>query len=158
MHWLIRFVAIVCILQAPSVARSRPEQPAPVTWRFKIVTTGVREAVLYIEASIAPGWHIYSQHLRPGGPIPTKFTFNEHKAYAVIGNPEEEGNAVRFYDNLYEMDITWYDHEVKYTQKIILNQWNASITGIVEYMVCNDHVCIPIKHEFSVEREQVNER
>jgi len=131
------------------------EQPAPVTWSYKVIPGNKPEVVLHIDADIAPGWHIYSLNLKPGGPMPTRFTFDQQKGYSLVGKTHEEGNAVRYYDKLYEMEITWYANKVGYTQHLIVNQETTSIKGVVEYMVCNDHICIPVEEEFNVKLEGI---
>ena len=47
----------------------------PVTWSYGAKKTGPNEATLFFKATIDDGWHVYSQHVKEGGPIATKFTF-----------------------------------------------------------------------------------
>ncbi len=49
------------------------------------------------------------------------------------------------------MDITWYSSIVTFFQKIRLNKPVTTISGKVEYMTCNNEVCIPSMHEFNVD-------
>jgi len=154
MTYLFRIKAIVFFIHLSVMVDAQREQPSPVTWSYQVISANISEVVLHIDAQIAPGWHIYSLHLQPGGPIPTRFTFDPHKGYSLVGVMNEEGDAVRYYDKLYEMDITWYANKVGYTQRLIINKPNVSIKGIVEYMVCNEHICIPVEEEFNVELER----
>jgi hypothetical protein len=52
----------------------------PVTWSYAAKKTSKNEATVFLKATIQPGWHIYSQYLKEGGPIPTSFTFTPSKA------------------------------------------------------------------------------
>jgi DsbC/DsbD-like thiol-disulfide interchange protein len=150
MIYLFRLQAIVFHLFLSTDGAAQRPQPTPVQWRFELSSANMNEAILHVEARIAPGWHIYSQNLQPGGPLPTRLTFGKQNGYLVMGPTNEQGTAVRYYDKLYDMDIIWYADKVSFTQTIMINQPNTSISGTVEYMVCNEHVCIPAEEKFSV--------
>ncbi len=126
------------------------QENAFVQWKFYSKPFSNQEVVLIMEAKIAPGWHLYSQFLEEGGPMPTSFKFQQSDHYKVIGQPQENGNLSRFRDDIYEMEITWYTHEVSFLQRVQLFQPGATVNGIVEYMVCNKHSCVPASEEFSV--------
>lgn len=109
------------------------------------------EATLSITANIAPGWHLYSQFLKEGGPIPTRFNYERNDDYRLIGDTAEKGKRVVFYDDIYEMEITWYADSVSFSQRISLNHQVTTIKGKVEYMVCNSQMCIPDERQFTVD-------
>ncbi len=143
------------ILFTMYIAALMAAQPAPVTWNYKLIQGDMPEVVLHIDAQIAPGWHIYSLNIQPGGPLPTRFVFDQDRGYSLAGKMNEAGNAIRYYDKLYEMEITWYAEKVSYTQRLAVNQPASSITGRVNYMVCNEHVCIPVEKKFSINAEGI---
>lgn len=120
-----------------------------VIWEFKADNSAGNEIVLNITGSIAPGWHLYSQFLEDGGPIPTHFIFNNSNEYQLIGNVSESGRSQKFFDKTFEMDIVWYTGLVSFSQKILLNKLPTSIKGHIEYMTCNSIVCIPDKRDFN---------
>src|SRR5690606_4833338 len=97
-----------------------------------------------------PGWHLYSQFIAEGGPIPTRFTFENADGLDLIGMPEEKGKAFRFRDDMYEMEITWYSEKVDFSQKVSITESLSSIRGKVEYMTCNAHTCVPDSREFEI--------
>ncbi|MCX8481315.1 MAG: hypothetical protein ORN58_05275, partial [Sediminibacterium sp.] len=43
-------------------------------------------------------WHIYSQNIKSGGPIPTNFTFSKNPLIQFIGKTAEKGNLVKKFD------------------------------------------------------------
>ena len=92
-----------------------------------------------------------SQFLKEGGPIPTRFTFKGNVDYRIIGDTAEKGKPFVFYDDIYEMEITWYADSVSFSQRIGLNHPVTTIKGKVEYMVCNNQMCIPDEREFTVD-------
>ena len=123
----------------------------PVVWRFDADPLRGHEATLHISARLAPGWHLYSQFLKEGGPVPTRIKFHASDDYVLKGVTGESGIAARFYDDTYEMEITWYSEEVVFEQHILLHRPVTSIRGVVEYMVCNEEMCIPGQRDFSID-------
>lgn len=115
----------------------------PVTWQYAAKKTpGKNEATLYIKASIDPSWHIYSQNLKPGGPNKTIFTFTPSKDYVVVGKTAEP-KPITKYEKVFKMDVSYFENEVVFTQKIKLNKAATTVKGKVEFMVCNDQQCLP---------------
>lgn len=129
---------------------SRGQRSAPVDWDFKVEQRSNHGILLCITAKIAPGWHLYSQHLKEGGPQPTRFSYHQNDTYIVMGQAEEMGNRTTFYDDIYEMEITWYSKAATFLQKFRLNEPVTTIIGEVEYMTCNNQVCVPDKKEFEI--------
>lgn len=115
----------------------------PVTWQYAAKKTpGKNEATLYIKANIDPSWHIYSQNLKPGGPSKTEFTFTPSKDYVLIGKTAEPKPIVKF-EKTFNMNVSYFEDEVVFTQKIKLNKATTAVKGKVEFMVCNDKQCLP---------------
>ena len=123
----------------------------PVLWGFAADPVRGNETSVHITARLAPGWHLYSQFLKEGGPIPTRFKFHPDDDYVLNGVTRESGVASRFYDDTYGMEITWYSREVIFEQDILLNSTAARLTGVVEFMVCNEEMCIPGQRDFSID-------
>jgi|SRR5690606_260907 len=121
-----------------------------ITWRFTAEQLNQREAIIKLTAHLAPGWHLYSQHMKEGGPIPTTFTFNRTQDFELIGGTLEQGKAEKFNDEIYEMEIVWYSDSVSFHQRIALYRPEASITGTINYMVCNSQMCLPQEKEFEI--------
>lgn len=114
----------------------------PVTWQYAAKKTGKNEATLYIKASIDPNWHLYSQNMKPGGPNKTEFTFASSKDYALIGKTMEP-KPITKYEKVFKMDVSYFENEVLFTQKVKLNKATTAVKGKVEFMVCDDKQCLP---------------
>lgn len=128
------------------------QNPQPVKWNFKSEPVTRPETTLIITASIAPGWHIYSQFMEKGGPLPTGFSFERSEEYSLVGKPEEKGKAIKFYDDIFMIDIIWYSDVVTFSQKIKLYEPFATVKGKVEFMVCNNQMCLPVNEQiFNIE-------
>jgi thiol:disulfide interchange protein DsbD len=122
---------------------------APVLWEFKAAGASGNVQVISAIARLAPGWHLYSQFIEEGGPIPTKFEFQPGN-YTIVGTPDEKGRPVKFYDDTYGMQITWYTDSVTFQHKIKPGARTVTVRGRVVYMTCNNQVCIPAEKAFTV--------
>ncbi|MCC8424426.1 protein-disulfide reductase DsbD domain-containing protein [Mucilaginibacter sp. UR6-11] len=115
----------------------------PVKWSYAAKKTGPTTVTVFLKASIADGWHIYSQNVKDGGPIKTAFTFAKSKDYTLAGKPAEPKPVTRF-EKAFNMDVSFFEHEVVFQQKIKLKSPKVKvIKGQLEYMTCNDSKCLP---------------
>jgi len=115
----------------------------PVKWSFSVKEISETEAELILKATIEKGWHLYSQDIPPDGPIPTTFTFTKSKDYELAGKVTEP-KAIEEFDNMFGMTIKYFANEALFRQKIkIKNKAAFSVSGEVEFMVCDDSKCLP---------------
>lgn len=121
-----------------------------VRWRFGAETAGSHEVTIHLSATIAPEWHLYSQYMNEGGPIPTRVSFEKNDDVLLLGLTEEKGQAVRYHDDIFDMDVTWYSGEVSFVQKARLAKPAVTVKGTLEYMVCSEHLCVPQKRDFTI--------
>lgn len=122
----------------------------PVSWSTQWNYLSGSEGSLVVTASLAPGWHLYSQYLDEGGPIPTHLDFIRTNDFEIMGKTQEKGSPLIYYDSLYEMNITQYSYEVGFLQKIRLNKRIATIRCEVLFMACSENQCIPMREELSI--------
>lgn len=116
----------------------------PVEWITSVEKLNESEFNLVIKANIDDGWHLYSQNVPKGGPIPTSFVFEEkNDVYEIIGKTIE-GKGHEEYDKVFSMNIKYFDQQATFKQKIrILNDSKITIKGSLEFMVCDDTNCLP---------------
>jgi len=123
---------------------------APVKWSYAAKKTSPTEAVVFLKATIESGWHIYSQTVKDGGPIRTSFTFAKSDEYALVGKPTEP-KPVTKYEKTFGMNVSYFEKEVVFQQKVKLKPNATAVKGKLEYMTCNDHKCLPPDDiEFSI--------
>lgn len=116
----------------------------PVSWDIKAVKKGADKYQLVLTATIATPWHLYSQNMGPGGPIPTKIELNKNPLVTLVGKPKEAGKLQKTHDNNFKMDVLFYSNEVSFTQDLTVKGGvKTNITGLVKYMVCDDNECLP---------------
>jgi thiol:disulfide interchange protein DsbD len=114
----------------------------PVKWLTSVEKISDIEYNLIATATIESGWHLYSQVVPEGGPIPTTFTFIDSKHYELVNKTqEEEGHEID--DPVFEMRIKFFENKTEFKQRVkVLNDINT-IDAEVEFMVCDDEKCLP---------------
>jgi thiol:disulfide interchange protein DsbD len=133
------------------VLQSQAQIENPVKWSYSAQKTGKNETNVQIKASIQKGWHLYSQFIEDGGPIPTSFTFSPSKDFQLEGKVSESPKAVTAFDPNFGMKIAWHETQVTFIQKIKTTSDNFTLKGVLEYMVCNNSKCLPpTEQEFSI--------
>lgn len=120
------------------------EEVKPVTWSFSSTKTGDNEHTLNLNGVLAEGWHTYSQFLSSmDGPLPTLITFEPSDAYELIDSTFEENTHTHF-DETFEMDITDFDGQAIFKQKIKVNSGEKFVVkGNINFMVCEAGRCLP---------------
>ncbi|CAL2085185.1 Cytochrome c-type biogenesis protein DsbD, protein-disulfide reductase [Tenacibaculum sp. 190524A02b] len=116
----------------------------PVSWSTSVEKISETEYNLIATAKIDAGWHIYSQKVAKGGPIPTSFLFDKNDKYTLEGEvKEEKGHTVN--DPTFEMKVKSFSKKAKFEQRIKVTEGVTNIKGSVEFMVCRDTQCLPPK-------------
>jgi len=124
----------------------------PIKWSTSVKKITETEYELMATATIDSGWHLYSQNVPEDGPIPTTFTFKSDAGYAKKGNTkEEEGHTI--HDPVFDMKIKFFENKATFKQRVKILKAIKTITGEVEFMVCDDAQCLPpttVDLEFSL--------
>ena len=114
----------------------------PVAWTYESNKIGDDEFELNFIASIEDDWAIYSHYLEDGGPLPTNFAFTTNSDYELVGQLiEHDINKVTKYDSVFDMVVTKFYKEARFTQQIKLVSKSSIISGNLEYMTCDDTQC-----------------
>jgi len=120
-----------------------------VSWDYTTEKISETEVNLVFKAKIDESWHLYSQHFADGGPIRLNFTFNPSDKYELLGEVEEVTKAKTEFDDIFEMDIQYFEHEALLKQKVkILNPNAFTISGEMEYQTCREGECVMYTPDF----------
>jgi thiol:disulfide interchange protein len=142
-----KFLGLIFLFLAISTQAQFPDPNAkiydPVKWSFSSEKLNDNEHNLIITAKIEKGWHVYSQFIEDGGPIPTSFKFKSSADYKLVDKVTETPKAVTAFDKNFNMQIAWHKDQVIFKQKVSLLVPQTSIAGTLEFMVCNDERCLP---------------
>lgn len=118
----------------------------PVKWSFE--TTKVSDNVfeLHFTAKIEKGWHLYSQDNNPNeGPVPLTFTFDKVSGAKLEGKVKELTKAVSKFDPNFDMQVNYFAKEASFSQQVKTSSSSPKIKGVLNFMVCNDSMCLPPK-------------
>lgn len=132
---------LIVVLMLSVVANAQIE--TPVRWAHGSKRISDTETMVLLRARIQPGWHIYAQAFKPGGPINTSFTFTSSETYALAGKTIEPTPKTK-YEEGFKMNIGYFEKEVVFQQKIRIKSTSSTeVKGVLEYAVCNKIGCLP---------------
>jgi len=116
----------------------------PVKWSYRASDDTDGSLILEWKADLDVGWHIYAHDIGDDGPIPTTFYYDEGPLHVPVGDLEEIGDKITKFDEVFEMELSWYGETVTFTQVV---DWKDAIStefkGSVEFMVCDEKQCLP---------------
>ncbi|MGM0406379.1 MAG: cytochrome c biogenesis protein CcdA [Bacteroidota bacterium] len=123
----------------------------PVKWNYKSENVNGDTTEIIFEAKIDMNWHLYSQNFGEGGPVRTTFYFDESDHYEIIGTPSESPEPEEVMDEIFNMKVKYFSNKATFVQKIkVLSEENFTITGSIEYQVCQDDKCVYFNPDFKV--------
>lgn len=144
--WLLISFLTFANVDAPAYRAGRSEN-GHIQWHFSSVKQSRSEWKLVFTAEVDRGWHLYSQSMEPGGPMPTSFEFEKGDGFRLLGNVMEAGNAKHVYDSTFMMNVVWYEGRVVFTQRVKTKS-KVEVAGEIKYSVCSDDKCIPGNMKF----------
>lgn len=120
-------------------------QPDPVAWSFSLDTAENGRLQVKATAQIEHGWKLYAHQIDDGGPIPTNLVIDENDGLTADGNIDEAGNMHGpETDEIFDMSVSYFTGDAVFTRAFD-HKKSASVKGYVEYMVCDEHRCLPPK-------------
>ena len=119
----------------------------PVKFQYSAVKKGNGIYEVHIKTKVDPHWHIYSVHNPEGGAQATSVKI---KHAETVGKIKEVGKLISIQDNAFNVNQKFFENSVEFVQTVKVKS-SKEIEGTLEYMVCNDHQCLPPKEvEFKV--------
>ena len=112
---------------------------------FSVSQKKVAEDIVEVTFSgkIDAGWHVYSTELPADGPISATITTETADGAKAEGKLGHRGNEVNQYDNMFGMNLRYFENSVTFVQKYKLTGKTYHIKGYLEYGACNDEMCMP---------------
>lgn len=115
-----------------------------VKWAWSAKKIADRTYEVHMTATIGGDFHLYAQDAGGEGPIATSFTFNKSPLLILNGPVKENGKLVQKYEEAWKHNVRYYERTVDFVQVVKLkSNVKTSLAGKVEFMVCNDHECLP---------------
>ncbi|HXD79334.1 MAG TPA: protein-disulfide reductase DsbD domain-containing protein [Puia sp.] len=115
-----------------------------VHWTCSAKKIADRTYEVHMTATIGGDFHLYAQDAGGEGPIATEFTFNKSPLITLDGKVKESGKLVQKYEDAWKHNVRYYEGSVDFVQTVKLrSNAKTALSGKVEFMVCNDHECLP---------------
>lgn len=140
---MIRRISILTFLLLPLWIALHAQVYSPVTWDVSTRATGEGEHEIVFKATIEGDWHLYSQFIEEGGPVPTSINIEEQDGADFDGKAKEIGELHKGFDKTFDMDVAYFGKSVTFVQKVKQTKNPATIAGYLNFMVCNDERCLP---------------
>jgi thiol:disulfide interchange protein len=116
----------------------------PVKWSFSTEKISDKEFELVFTAKIDEGWNIYSQFINGDGPVATSFSFDKNKEVRFKGKVSETSDKIKEgMDEVFGIEIKKFGKRAIFKQKVKVSDLNTTVTGVLEYMTCDDEKCLP---------------
>lgn len=115
----------------------------PVKFSSQLKTGKTAEGEIIFTGQIDKGWHVYSTGLGADGPISASFHASKLDGVELVGGLKAVGNEIKSYDKLFEMNLRYFEHSVRFVQKVRFTKPTYTIDAYLEYGACNDENCLP---------------
>jgi hypothetical protein len=136
----IILIGLAFLSTGPAIAQSNKQ----VSWVWSAKKIGDRTYDVHMTATIGGDFHLYAQDAGGDGPIATSFTFSKSPLFILDGAVKENGKLVLKYEDAWKHNVRYYERTVDFVQVVKLkSNVKTSLAGKVEFMVCNDHECLP---------------
>jgi thiol:disulfide interchange protein DsbD len=135
-----RFLFFVSVIFSMAAAAQSSKQ---VKWTYSSKKIADKTYEVHFMATINANWHLYSQN-GGDGPISTNFTFTKNPLLATSGAVKEVGTMKKVYEQAFKSEVRYYENSVDFVQTVKMKSTaKTNLAGKVEFMVCNDHECLP---------------
>ena len=115
----------------------------PVKFSTQLKTNGTADGEIVFSGKIANGWHVYSTDLGEDGPIQATFHVDKKDGVELVGKLTPKGREISQMDPMFEMKLRYFEHSVKFVQKVKFTKPKYSIKCYLEFGACNDQMCMP---------------
>jgi hypothetical protein len=110
-------ITLVFTMLLFTVLAASAQIETPVTWSYAQKRVSSTEAIVYIKATIQNGWHIYSQTVKPGGPVKTTIKFNPSKEFTKVG-PTIEPKPLSKFEKVFDMNVGYFENSVVFQRNV----------------------------------------
>ncbi|MEN9885337.1 MAG: hypothetical protein RLZZ420_2554 [Bacteroidota bacterium] len=138
---ILLLIAAFFVTQA-SIAQSGSAKQVTLSYSSKKLADKKYE--VSIKANINGNFHLYAQDAGADGPVPTKISFTANPLLLLEGKTKELGKKITKVEEVWGGKVNFYEKSVTFTQVVVAkSKAKTSLNGKIEFMVCNDEVCLP---------------
>lgn len=140
----------VFILSMLAFCATYAQMMEPVKVEGSLEKVAEDRAELVFLMKIDEGWHVYGTEKLENGPTATSVSIERLQGAELVGALKYIGEPVRKFDEVFEMDVEYFEKGVEFRQEVKLTEEDYCIEGYLEYSACNNQSCMPpMKSEFS---------
>ena len=139
MRRIITTIMLLLGIMIPTIAQIK----SPVKFAVKQKQVSEREFDVIFSGTISNGWHVYSTGLPDDGPVSASFHLEDSRNVKAVGRLKPEGNEIKKYEDMFGMDVRYFEHSVQFVQRIQITGDDYEANGYLEYGACNDENCLP---------------
>jgi Disulphide bond corrector protein DsbC len=115
-----------------------------VKWTYESKKISDKTYEVHMKANINGDYHLYAQDAGGDGPIATTFSFVKTPLLLLDGEVKESGKMIKKFESAWSHDVKYYEKTVDFVQIVkIKGSAKTSLSGKVEFMVCDDRQCLP---------------
>ncbi len=134
---------IILLFGLFSVLALHAQMVDPVHFSTELKTGNGSDAEIIFQASILPGWHVYSTDIGDDGPTEATFNVVKMEGVELVGKLTPKGNVIKKMDKMFGMEVKYFEKAATFIQKIRFTKPNYDIDCYLEYGACNDESCMP---------------
>ena len=136
-----KILSLALLLIATICANAQMLDPVKFTSTLK--TGNTSEGEIIFSGKIEKGWHVYSTGLGSDGPVSASFNVNKLDGVQLVGKLKPVGHEISNFDQMFGMNLRYFEHSVKFVQKVKFTKPNYTIDAYLEFGACNDENCMP---------------
>ena len=116
----------------------------------EVVTVKGDKGTLVFDALIDAGYHLYSTDVPAGGPTALTVKYHVVEGVELVGEVIPGEGVKREYDDVFEMEVPFFDESAMFTQNFKLLGGDYRIEGTVSYQSCGQGQCYMGRYDFEV--------
>ena len=140
---IFRLIAVTMVMALTCGLSSIAQMAKPVKMNATFNKISETEGEIVFEASIDPGWHMYSTNVVEDGPNPTVIHFDNLKGAKANGPLKPVTKPIQQFDPIFEAELFFFEKSAKLVQKVTFTGGPYEVEGYIEYSACNDQNCTP---------------
>lgn len=137
------FLTLLCVI---AIAQDN------VTWTYSSNTLKNGDIELIFDATIIPGYHLYSPYNPAGASMPLSIKIEPDDNFSTDGKIKELSKFVEHYEEIFDVTERYFEGNAKFS--IVIKPKSAepfTVSGKVKGQVCNDEfTCAMVSDEFSI--------
>lgn len=119
-------------------------QDLHVDWHHDVTRIDRNHYRISVTAVIDEGWHIYDTLRTDFGPNATIVRITPGEGAEAEGPLQISSTPHRYYDDIYMMEIGYFEDSVTFSQDIRLHRRHSTASVYLEWMACDDTNCLPL--------------